>query len=94
MINASADPVTGEAAVGVEEAAIVTTSLPWNLTVKAGRFFGEFGRLSYIHDHELPFVIPAAGARSIHRRRIADRRGAGQLAVADRALCEPDRGRG
>ena len=57
VLNASADPVTGEAAVGVEEAAIVTTSLPWNLTVKAGRFFGEFGRLSYIHDHELPFVF-------------------------------------
>ena len=57
VLNASADPVTGEAAVGVEEAAIVTTSLPWNLTLKAGRFFGEFGRLSYIHDHELPFVF-------------------------------------
>jgi hypothetical protein len=26
------------------------------LELKAGRFFGEFGRLSYIHDHELPFV--------------------------------------
>ncbi len=24
--------------------------------MKAGRFFGEFGRLAYIHDHELPFV--------------------------------------
>jgi hypothetical protein len=57
VLNASADPVTGEADVGVEEAAIVTTSLPWNLTVKAGRFFAEFGRLSYIHDHELPFVF-------------------------------------
>ena len=40
----------------MEEAAIQTTSLPWNLTLKGGRFFGEFGRLSYIHDHELPFV--------------------------------------
>ncbi len=56
VINASVDPTTGEANAGVEEAAIVTTSLPWNLTVKGGRFFGEFGRLSYIHDHELPFV--------------------------------------
>ncbi|MGA2959162.1 MAG: hypothetical protein ABSF48_26010, partial [Thermodesulfobacteriota bacterium] len=56
VLNASVDPTTGEATAGVEEAAIVTTSLPWNLTVKAGRFFGEFGRLSYIHDHELPFV--------------------------------------
>ncbi|HVM62950.1 MAG TPA: hypothetical protein VMV72_18965, partial [Verrucomicrobiae bacterium] len=24
--------------------------------LKAGRFFGEFGKLEYIHDHELPFV--------------------------------------
>jgi len=56
VINASVDPTTGEANTAVEEAAIVTTSLPWNLQVKAGRFFGEFGRLSYIHDHELPFV--------------------------------------
>jgi len=56
VINASADPVTGESALGVEEAALQTTSLPWNLEVKAGRFFGEFGKLEYIHDHELPFV--------------------------------------
>ena len=56
VINASADAATGEANLGVEEAAIQTTSLPWNLEVKGGRFFGEFGRLAYIHDHELPFV--------------------------------------
>ena len=56
VINASADAQTGEANVEVEEAALQTTSLPWNLELKAGRFFGEFGRLSYIHDHELPFV--------------------------------------
>jgi hypothetical protein len=56
VANASADAQTGEANFGVEEAALQTTSLPWNLELKAGRFFGEFGRLSYIHDHELPFV--------------------------------------
>ncbi|HYA88880.1 MAG TPA: hypothetical protein VEI57_17695 [Nitrospirota bacterium] len=56
VVNASADPVTGESTLGVEEAAIQTTSFPGNLEVKAGRFFGEFGRLGYIHDHELPFV--------------------------------------
>jgi uncharacterized coiled-coil protein SlyX len=56
VLNASADPITGEATLGVEEAAIQTTSLPCNLELKAGRFFGEFGRLAYIHDHELPFV--------------------------------------
>ncbi len=56
IINASADARTGEANLGVEEAALVTTSLPWNLTAQAGRFFADFGRLSYIHDHDLPFV--------------------------------------
>lgn len=56
VINASADPVTGESTLGVEEAALQTTSLPGNLEAKAGRFFGEFGRQGYIHDHELPFV--------------------------------------
>jgi len=56
VFNASVDPVTGEATATVEEAAIQTTSLPWNLTLKGGRFFAEFGRLAYIHDHELPFV--------------------------------------
>ena len=30
VINASADPVTGESSLGVEEAALQTTSLPWN----------------------------------------------------------------
>ena len=57
VINASADAMTGEANMGVEEAALQTTSLPLNFELKAGRFFGEFGRLSYIHDHELPFVF-------------------------------------
>ena len=42
--------------IDVEEAAIVTTSLPYNLTVKGGRFFADFGRLSKFHDHDLPFV--------------------------------------
>jgi hypothetical protein len=63
-ISASVDPFARAYAiingtpdgVAVEEAAIVTTSLPWNLTVKGGRFFAEFGRLSSFHDHDLPFV--------------------------------------
>jgi hypothetical protein len=56
VVNASADAATGEATLGVEEASLVSTSLPLNLTLQAGRFFGEIGRLEYIHDHELPFV--------------------------------------
>ena len=84
VINASADPVTGEAALGVEEAALQTDSLPWNMTLKAGRFFGEFGRLSYIHDHEFPLVNRPLALDQIHRRRIEDRRGAAQLPAAVR----------
>lgn len=56
VISASADARTGEASLGIEEASLITTSLPWNLTVQGGRFFADFGRLSYVHDHDLPFV--------------------------------------
>jgi hypothetical protein len=56
VANASADSATGESTFGIEEAALQTTSLPGNLTLTAGRFFGEFGKLANIHDHELPFV--------------------------------------
>src|SRR5437870_5994682 len=61
-ISASVDPfargyaiITGSNQGGfdVEEAAIVTTSLPYNLTAKGGRFFADFGRLSKFHDHDL-----------------------------------------
>lgn len=39
---------------GVEEAALQTTALPWNLTLTGGRLFASFGRLAGWHDHELP----------------------------------------
>jgi hypothetical protein len=42
--------------VEVDEAAAVTTSLPWNLTAKGGRFLADFGRFPKLHVHELPFV--------------------------------------
>ena len=42
--------------VEVEEAALQTTSLPWNLTVTGGRMFASFGRLAHFHDHELPIT--------------------------------------
>lgn len=40
----------------VEEAALVTTALPWNLQARAGRFFADFGRLAKFHPHEYAFV--------------------------------------
>ena len=56
LVANATDDNTGEAALGVEEAALVLNSLPLNLSLRAGRFFGEFGRLSYRHEHDLPFV--------------------------------------
>jgi hypothetical protein len=64
-LSASVDPfarawaiITGSSENGfdLEEAAIATTSLPYNLSVQGGRFFADFGRLSKFHDHDLPFV--------------------------------------
>jgi len=63
-LSASVDPFARAYAIlngtqdsfEVEEAAIVTTSLPYNLGLQAGRFFADFGRLSKFHDHDLPFV--------------------------------------
>ena len=73
VANAAADAATGEATFGIEEAALQTTALPWNLELKAGRFFGEFGKLEYIHDHELPFVNrPLALAQYIGGESRAD----------------------
>jgi hypothetical protein len=63
-ISASVDPfarvysfMTGsKEGFEVEEAAAITTSLPWNLTAKGGRFFADFGRLPKNHPHEYAFV--------------------------------------
>jgi hypothetical protein len=63
-ISASIDPyarayafISGsKEGVEVEEAAMVTTSLPWNLQARAGRFFADFGRLAKFHPHEYAFV--------------------------------------
>jgi hypothetical protein len=63
-ISASVDPYARGYAffngsrdgVEVEEAAMVTTSLPWNLQARGGRFFADFGRLAKFHPHEYAFV--------------------------------------
>jgi hypothetical protein len=55
VMNAT-DGGDGEADLGIEEAALVTTALPYNLGARVGRFFGDFGRLASRHQHELPFV--------------------------------------
>jgi hypothetical protein len=46
----------GETIIEAEEAYLETMSLPWNLQVKAGQFFTEFGRLNPVHPHAWDFV--------------------------------------
>jgi hypothetical protein len=46
----------GETTVELEEAFGITTSLPWNLQVKAGQFFSDFGRHNTQHPHAWAFV--------------------------------------
>jgi hypothetical protein len=46
----------GSAVPHVEEAAIQTTSLPYNLSIRAGRFFADFGYIARRHSHDLPFI--------------------------------------
>lgn len=46
----------GETGVELEEAYVLTTSLPANLQLKAGQFFAEFGRQNPQHPHSWAFV--------------------------------------
>lgn len=46
----------GETGVELEETYFLTTSLPWNLQVKGGQFFTEFGRQNVLHPHSWAFV--------------------------------------
>ena len=45
-----------ETEVELEEVFLTTTSLPWNLQVKAGQFLTEFGRINQQHPHAWDFV--------------------------------------
>ena len=46
----------GETGVELEEAYVLTTSLPANLQIKAGQFFAEFGRHNPQHPHSWAFI--------------------------------------
>ncbi len=46
----------GETGVELEEAFLLTTSLPGNLQLKLGQFFAEFGRQNPQHPHSWAFV--------------------------------------
>jgi len=45
-----------ETSLELEEAYLVTTSLPWNFQLKGGQFFAEFGRQNQAHPHAWAFV--------------------------------------
>lgn len=54
----------GETVVELEEAYLESLSLPWNLQVKGGTYFTEFGRLNPTHPHSWDFVdVPLVNAR-------------------------------
>jgi len=60
-----------EAGLELEEAAISTTSLP--VRVRGGRIFADFGRLSSLHNHDLPFVTrPGSLENFVGGESIAD----------------------
>jgi hypothetical protein len=46
----------GETGVELEEAYVLTTSLPKNLQLKAGQFLTDFGRQNTLHPHSWAFV--------------------------------------
>jgi hypothetical protein len=46
----------GEVEVGLEEAFVETTALPFYMTVKAGRFLSQVGYLNSRHTHEDDFI--------------------------------------
>jgi hypothetical protein len=54
--NGEAHFVFTEDGVETEEAFATTTSLPWNLQVKAGYFLTDFGRINPTHPHAWPWV--------------------------------------
>ena len=55
-INESGSEEFGKASFEIEEAAIQTTSLPFNLSVRGGRFFADWGYLGRRHAHDLPQI--------------------------------------
>ncbi len=57
-INSRGSEEFGKAVFEIEEAAIQTTSLPYNLSVRGGRFFADWGYLGRRHAHDLPQIDP------------------------------------
>ena len=57
-VNSRGSEEFGKAIFEIEEAAIQTTSLPYNLSIRGGRFFADWGYLGRRHAHDLPQIDP------------------------------------
>lgn len=61
-----------EGGVEVEEGFIQTTSLPWGLTVKGGRFFSGIGYLNEQHQHAWDFLDAPLPYRAMLNNQLGD----------------------
>ena len=56
----------------IEEAAIQTTSLPFNFSVRGGRFFADWGYLGRRHLHDLPQIDEPPSLNQLYSRNQLD----------------------
>ena len=56
----------------IEEAAIQTTSLPYNFSIRGGRFFADWGYLGRRHSHDLPQINPPPSFSILYDRTRTD----------------------
>ena len=75
VINASADAATGEATLGVEEAALQTTSLPWKSGIESGAIFRRI-RTAGLHPRPR-IAVCKSSARAWTNTSAANRRSDG-----------------
>ncbi|TGN39252.1 hypothetical protein [Marinobacter confluentis] len=64
-LTAALESHEGETEVGLEEAFLQTTGMPYNLSVRGGRFFSQVGYLNGRHLHEDDFVERPAAYRAL-----------------------------
>lgn len=63
-VNSLGTEEFGKAFFEIEEAAIQTTALPHNISVRGGRFFADWGYLGRRHAHDLPQIdVPPSVAQ-------------------------------
>src|ERR1700730_493362 len=67
----------GELGVGLEEGYITFTALPGGFVAKAGKFRGDFGKVTTLHNHVLPWI---------DRPLVNDRLVAGEDGIDDAGL--------